>query len=98
MHNNTELDCFDNAYRDKSKPIDSIIVTPNIMEHIRGYKLLEVNKVVIIDYRLCLININFEIYFKVIISPQDNINKVILDTLYRSYRKKFCIILDKIID
>ena len=55
---------MDNIHITGSKPIDSIVAIPYIMDSIEGYKLLEANKVLLIDHRLYLVNINLEQYFK----------------------------------
>ena len=55
---------MDNTYITRSKPINLIAITPNIMECIEGYKLLEANEVMIMDHRSYLVDINFECYFK----------------------------------
>ena len=42
--------------------INSITATEGILEHVEGSKLLDKNEIVPFDYRVCIININFEEY------------------------------------
>jgi len=74
--------------------IDTIAVTPNIIECIKGYKLLEVNDIIITDYHTYLVDINFEKYFQAQLSSWDNINRRIIDSVCRSYRTEFCKIVE----
>ena len=54
---------MDNTYKIGSRPIDSITALQGIINCIEGYKLVEVNKVVLSDHRGYLVDINFELYF-----------------------------------
>ena len=54
---------MDKIYIRGSKLIDSIVMSLDITEYVKRYKLLSYTKVIISDYRSYLIDINFEAYF-----------------------------------
>ena len=81
---------IDNIYKIGSKPIHSIAASPSIMNCIEGYKLIEVNEIVLSNHRGYLIDINLELYFSEQISLWNTINRRILNLSRRSHRKKFC--------
>ena len=61
--NNINLYQINIAYQTGSRPIDTIAPIPNIIECIEGNALFKVNKVIITDYRVYMIDINFKKYF-----------------------------------
>jgi predicted membrane-bound spermidine synthase len=69
--------------------INSIAVTPELIEFVENYKLLETNDIVITDHRACVIEVNLSEYFSEIFSKWDQINKIILDPSRRSHRQQF---------
>ena len=62
-YNNLDEGQMDNTYIIGSEPIDSVAATTNILQIAEGCKLMETNKIIITDYRLYLIDFNFEEYF-----------------------------------
>ena len=48
--NHIRVKDIDKTYRKRSKCIDSIVASINILEYIEGSKLLEINKVLDADY------------------------------------------------
>ena len=74
------------------KCIDSIFTIERVLEVIEGSKLVEINNIVIIDYRGYVLDMNIESYFEQYLRKWDYINRqYVLDLLRRSYREKFCI-------
>ena len=61
--NRIEFSEMNNTYITRSKPIDSIMVSLNIMDCIEGCELLEADKIIITNHCSCIIDINFERYF-----------------------------------
>ena len=59
LYNRTEL-----TQKRGSKCIDSIAVTESLFNFVEGYQLLEVNKVLDIDHRSYIVNLNLEEYFQ----------------------------------
>jgi len=55
---------LDKTYIRGLKCIDSVAITQNLLDLIKGSKLLEANKVTKSDHRVLLIDINLEEYFK----------------------------------
>ena len=55
---------MDNTYWDKSKYIDTIIVSDSILAFVEGCKLCEVNEILDTDYQGYIIDINLIKYFK----------------------------------
>ena len=66
---------MDNMHQKGSKPIDIVTILPGIMEYIEGYSIIETNEIIIINYWLYLVDINFENYFQENLSSWDNINR-----------------------
>ena len=54
---------MDKIYIGGSVPINSIADSHRILEFIEGYKLLPHNKIVFLDHRAYMVDINFEAYF-----------------------------------
>ena len=46
-----------------SNPIDSIVVLEGVIEYVEGSKLLDHNKILCLDCRAYIVDINFEEYF-----------------------------------
>ena len=63
----------------ESNSIDSMAVSPNLMKYMEGYRLLKINKVIAMDHRSYIIDINFEEYFQENLTNWDNINKTMLN-------------------
>jgi len=76
---------MDNMYQKGSKPINTITVSPGIIEYIEGYSIIEINKIIIMDHCLYLVDINFKNYFQEKLSLWDNMNRRIIDPLRRSH-------------
>ena len=60
--------------------------------------MLEYNEVVNMDYRLYVIDMNLEKYFKEELSGWDKINKVMIDPNKRSQREKFQQYIEELLD
>ena len=54
------LEALDLMYKRGKKCIDIIAVSPDLMENIEEYKLLEINEVVATDHRALIIDINLK--------------------------------------
>ena len=54
---------MNNMHQIGSKLIDTIAVSLGIMECIEGYSIIETNEIIIKDYHLDFVDINFETYF-----------------------------------
>ena len=89
---------MDNTHKKGSRPIDSVATMPKIISCIEGCKLIEVNQIMINDYRDYLIDLNFKLYFSEQMSLQDTINRRVLNLLCRSHREKFYESLETLID
>ena len=61
---NIEAEELDPIHIRGSNLIDSIEEIEGMLEYIKGYKLLDVNEVITLDYRVYLVDINFEGYFR----------------------------------
>ena len=66
--NQIPLNNIDNIHISSSQPIDSIVATLFIINCIKGYKLLDANEVLLIDYRSYLVDIYLERYFEINLS------------------------------
>ena len=64
IFNQIEFQQMDNTYLTRLRPIKIVAVSPNLIECIEGYKILEVNDIIITDYRLYIIDINLERYYE----------------------------------
>ena len=53
------------------KCIDSVVIFQNLLDSMKGFKLLEVNEVTILDHWVLLIDINLEEYFEETMSSWD---------------------------
>ena len=98
IFNNIPFAEMDNMHITGSKPINTIVVTPNIMECIEGCKLFEANKIIITDHQSYVVDINFKRYFQAQLSYWDKINQRIIDPARRSHREGFCKIVEEQID
>ena len=54
---------INNTYITGSKLIDSIIVSLNVIDYIKGYKLLKANEIIITNHHSYIVDINFKRYF-----------------------------------
>ena len=57
------MDQMDKNYVRGSLPIDSIALSNGIMNYAEGLELSHQNKIVMSDYRACIMDINIEEYF-----------------------------------
>jgi len=64
MFNKINFNQMDNIYHKGSVPIDSITVSPNLIECVKEYRLFETDELIIIDHHSCIINLNLEQYFR----------------------------------
>ena len=87
--NNIESYQLDNTHKEGSKYIDSIVVSPGIIEYVEGYKLFEVKEITLTDYRVHTIDMNLEKYFTEQFCNQDKINHSMLDIRRKSHQNKF---------
>jgi len=55
---------LDKLYINRSLPINSIIATEEIVEFIKGSKLIKNTEIIFSDYRSYLVNVNLEEYFR----------------------------------
>ena len=60
VFNQIEFSQMDNTYLNRSKLINIIAISPNLIECIEGCKLYKVNELIITDHRLYIIDINLE--------------------------------------
>ena len=60
VFNKIKFNQIDNTYQEGSFPIDSIAVSPNLMEYVEDCRLFETNELIILDYRSYVINLNLE--------------------------------------
>ena len=60
IYNSIDRTELDHTYRDRSKCIDSVAVTPNIIRYAEGSKLLEIDAIFEIDHWLYMIDINLQ--------------------------------------
>ena len=70
---------MDNIHITSSKPIDSIVVSNNLIKCVEGYELVEAREILINNYRSYIIDLNLERYFNEQMSVWDTIDKQILD-------------------
>ena len=76
-------------YVEVGKCTDLIANILNILQYIEKSKLFETDEVINANYRVCVINVNLEMYFDKEFSGQDKINKSILDPNKRIQREKY---------
>ena len=62
-HLNLKVKELDSIHIRRLNPINSIVVTKEILESTESYKLLETNNIIIWNYRGYFIDINFKDYF-----------------------------------
>ena len=55
---------MDNTNINEKYPIDSLVATYGILEHIEGYKLVNNNEIIYSNHRRYVINTNLEEHFK----------------------------------
>jgi len=65
-HNNIPKDKLDKTYINRSILINAIVATNRILEYIEGYKLLGYNEIVCSDYRVYIVDIVLEEYFRTV--------------------------------
>jgi len=70
---------MDNMHKRGSRPIDTIAVSPGLIDILEEYVLLEINDIVILDYRSYIIDLNLQRYFDNTFSKWDAINKSTLN-------------------
>ena len=80
---------MDHTYQRGTKYIDLIEATKNIINFIKDSRLYKINKIINIDYRAYVVDINFEYYFEEEFSRQDKIDKAVLSPNKRICREKF---------
>ena len=85
--NNISIENLDKICKKGSKPIDSIVVKSGVMDYVEGCELLSYNKIVEIDYRAHMIDVNIDKYFNEEFNKWNKINYMILNPARRSYRK-----------
>ena len=78
-----------------TKAIDTIAASYSVIEYVEGCKLLEYNEIVVSDYRVCIIDVNLEDYFNEQLSQWDEINRIMINLVRRSYREKFVDIIEE---
>jgi hypothetical protein len=71
-----EVNDFKSSARDKtynkgSNQIDAVLASEEVLNQVRGSRLVDFNEVVISDYRGFLIDIDFEQYFEITVSVYD---------------------------
>ena len=76
---------MDKTYIWESKVIDSIIMEPELMNYIKDCHLVEINDIIIIDYRAYIIDVSIIEYFGEIFSKWDKINRRISNLSRQSY-------------
>ena len=80
---------LDSTHAVESKYIDSIAMSYDLLEFVKGCRLYEINEIINTDYRSYIIDLNIEKYFEIEIGSLDKINYRIIDPKKRTHREKF---------
>jgi len=98
-----EVNDFESSVRDKtynkgSNQIDAVLASEEVLNQVRGSRLVDFNKVVISNHRGFLIDIDFEQYFEMTVSVYDRSETRKLNLTNRKHKAKFQNKLDEYID
>ena len=69
----------------QNKAVDTFAVLDRLIEFAEGSKLISCTKKVLLDHRVCLVDINLEYYFNNEFSHLNKINHVSLDSARKFY-------------
>ena len=80
---------YDNTYKNGSKYINIVIISYDLLEHVKECKLVNYEEIIHSNCRGYLVDISIIEYFEYPNSCYDKINKITLNLFKRSYIKKF---------
>ena len=84
--------------KNRSKYIDSVATIQNLLDYVKRSKLVEINKIIISDYRGFIIGINLEIYFEEKLNCWDQIFRSVINLERRLHRQRFIKLLEEKLD